>query len=400
MPPSYQINSTCFICPLAGNCKWIFEDGSISSEQNPSSRKYDLAGNYSIQLIADNNGCADTLKHALTVHPKPTVTLSKRDVILCEGSSVMITAGGGTSYSWSPTSGLSNNSGPVIQANPVNNSSYVVQVTDAHGCMQKDSVKINVVHPFRTQLAKEVSICEGESIELKATGGDVFQWINQTSGLSNTSISNPIASPDKNTSYTLAVKDKENCFTDTVSVQVTVHNPPTVQAGQGGMILMGSPFHLNATGSSDIVSWSWSPSKYLNCTECPAPIATPLESLLYTVKATNNYGCIATDTVSLTLFCNASRIYIPNAFTPNGDGLNDHFSVLGQGIGMINSFRIYDRWGTLIFSKSNFKPDDRTGAWDGRIKGDNALGGIYTYFVEMSCNENNFTQKGTVNLLR
>lgn len=380
--------------------KWIFEDGTVLGEQNPPSKKYDRAGNYSIQLIVDNNGCADTLKHALLVHPKPIVTLSQRDAILCEGSSVAITAGGGKAYSWSPTSGLNNTTGPVIQANPLSNSMYVVQVTDANGCRQKDSVKINVVHPFRTLLSKEVSICKGESIELTASGGDVFQWINQTSGLSNTSIANPIASPDKSTLYTLAVKDKENCFTDTVSVQVTVHNPPTVQAGDGGMILMGSPFHLNATGSSDIVSWSWSPSKYLNCTECPAPIATPLESQIYTVKATNNQGCIATDTVSLTLFCNASKIYIPNAFTPNGDGLNDHFSVLGQGIGMINSFRIYDRWGTLIFSRSNFKPDDKNGAWDGRIKGDNAPVGTYTYFVEMSCNENKFTQKGTVNLLR
>ena len=198
----------------------------------------------------------------------------------------------------------------------------------------------------------------------------------------------------------MAVKDKENCFTDTAIIQLIVRNTPTVRAGEGGVILMGSPFHLNATGSSDIVSWFWSPSKYLSCIECPSPIATPLESLLYTVKATNSYGCNATDTVSLTLFCNASRIYIPNAFTPNGDGLNDYFSILGQGIGLINSFRIYDRWGTLVFSKSNFKPDDKSGSWDGRIKGDNAPVGTYTYFVEMSCNENKFVQKGTVNLLR
>ncbi|MEO7315898.1 MAG: PKD domain-containing protein, partial [Ginsengibacter sp.] len=380
--------------------KWIFEDGMISGEQNPPSRKYDRAGNYFINLIVDNNGCTDTLVHTLKVHSKPEVTLSQRTVILCEGASVAITAGGGTSYSWTSASGLNNTSGPVINANPVSNSMYIVQVKDANGCTQKDSVKINVVHPFRVQLAKEVSICKGESIELKATGGDVYQWINQTSGLSNTSIANPMASPDRNSLYTLAVRDKENCFTDTASVQVLVHNPPTVEAGTGGVILMGSPFNLNARGSSDIVSWSWSPSKYLNCIECPAPIATPLESILYTVKATNSYGCIATDTLSITLFCNSSKIYIPNAFTPNGDGLNDYFSVLGQGIGMINSFRIYDRWGTLVFSKSNFKPDDKSGSWDGRIKGHNAPVGTYTYFVEMSCNENTFTQKGTVNLLR
>jgi gliding motility-associated-like protein len=380
--------------------KWIFEDGSISSVQNPSSRKYDHAGNYSIQLIVDNNGCADTLKHALRVHPKPTVTLSQRDAILCEGASMSITAGGGTSYSWAPASGLNNTSGPVAQANPVTNSVYVVHVTDANGCTQKDSVKIHVVHPFQLQLAKEVSICKGESIQLKATGGDLYQWINHTSGLSNTSISNPIASPDMNSIYTLSASDKENCFSDTVRVEVLVHDLPIVTAGQGGIILMGSPFNLKATGSNDIVSWSWSPSKYLNCTDCPAPVATPLESMIYTVKATNSYGCNATDTVSLTMFCNASRIYIPNAFTPNGDGLNDHFSILGQGIGKINSFRIYDRWGTLVFSKSNFKPDDRTGAWDGTIKGEKAPVGSYLYFVEMSCNENNFIQKGTVNLLR
>lgn len=380
--------------------KWIFEDGSISYEQNPSSRKYDGAGNYSIHLIVDNNGCTDTLKHDLIVHPKPQVILSQRDAILCEGASMTVTAGGGIAYSWAPAFGLSNISGSVVHANPISNSVYVVKVTDEKGCSQKDSVKITVVHPFKVQLAKEVSICKGESIQLKATGADVYQWINNTSGLSNTSMANPIASPDLNTTYTLAARDKENCFTDTVHVEVLVHNPPNVDAGTGGMILMGSPFQLNATGSNDIVSWAWSPSKYLNCIECPAPISTPLESILYSVKATNSFGCIATDTVSITLFCSASRIYIPNAFSPNGDGLNDNFSILGQGIGKINSFRIYDRWGNIVFSKFNFTPDDRTGAWDGRIKGDNAPQGIYTYFVEMSCNENTFTQKGTVNLLR
>jgi gliding motility-associated-like protein len=162
---------------------------------------------------------------------------------------------------------------------------------------------------------------------------------------------------------------------------------------------MGSPHQLQPTASSDVQTWSWSPSKYLSCTTCKSPEAKPVEPMNYQVTVTNAFGCTATDTVSIKLFCSESRIYIPNSFTPNNDGVNDRFSIKGQGIRVVKYLGIYNRWGELVFERSNFQVDDKNGAWDGRFKGLLVPTGSYVYFAEMSCNEKTFTQKGTVTVV-
>jgi gliding motility-associated-like protein len=379
--------------------RWIFDDGTIVEQQNPPSKKYDKAGSFLIQLIVDNKGCADTVTRTLEVHAKPTVSLSVKQATVCEGSGIAITAGGGNSYTWLPATGLSNATGATVTATPLNNTDYVVTAISAYGCSNTGTVKVAVVHPFQLQLATEAAVCFGESIPLKASGGVTYQWIDNTNELNNTAIPNPVATPLNTTTYTLAASGENQCFSDTASIKIMVKPVPSVDAGPGAEILAGATYQLQATASNDVVKWDWSPAKYLSCLNCAAPQATPLEPMNYTVTVSNAQGCAASDTVSVKLFCSESRINIPNAFTPNNDGLNDQFFIKGQGITTLNHLRIFNSWGTLVFERANLKIDDKSAAWDGKYKGEPVPMGVYVYFVEMSCNERTFTQKGVVTVV-
>jgi gliding motility-associated-like protein len=379
--------------------RWVFDDGTIIEEQNPPSKKYDKAGSFSIQLIVDNKGCADTVTRTLEVHPKPAVSLSVKQASLCEGSGINITAGGGNSYTWSPAAGLNSATGATVTASPLNNTDYVVTAISAYGCENTDTVKIAVVHPFQLQLATEAAVCFGESIPLKASGAVTYQWIGNTTDLNNTAIPNPVATPSNTITYTVAATGENQCFSDTASIKIIVKPVPSVDAGPGAEILAGATYQLQATASNDVVKWDWSPAKYLSCLNCATPKATPLEPMNYTVTVSNAQGCTASDTVSVKLFCSESRINIPNAFTPNNDGINDQFFIKGQGITTLNHLRIYNSWGTLVFERTNLKIDDKSAAWDGKYKGEPVPMGVYVYFVEMSCNERTFTQKGVVTVV-
>jgi gliding motility-associated-like protein len=379
--------------------KWIFDDGSIVTQQNPPAKAYKDAGSFIVKLLVDNNGCTDTISKSLLVHVKPIVSLSSKQAMVCEGSDVSIIAGGGISYVWTPANGLNSINSAAIIAAPVANTTYTVSVTDSYGCINTDSAKIVVAHPFKMSLTSEAVVCKGKTIELKSSGAATYQWIGNTISLNNTAIANPLVTPAQTAIYTVVGADKDNCFTDTASIQVLVKPAPTVDAGQSVEILMGSPHQLQPTASSDVQSWSWSPAKYLSCTTCQSPEAKPVEPMNYQVTVTNGFGCTATDTVSIKLFCSESRIYIPNSFTPNNDGVNDRFSIKGQGIRIVKYLGIYNRWGELVFERSNFQVDDKNGTWDGRFKGLLAPTGSYVYFAEMSCNEKTFTQKGTVTVV-
>jgi len=160
--------------------------------------------------------------------------------------------------------------------------------------------------------------------------------------------------------------------------------------------------NLKATNSSnDVVQWNWFPTDYLNCTTCPSPISTPRGNISYSVTATTQWGCVAKDSVKITLQCVQGNVFIPTAFTPNKDGLNDTFYPLGKGIKIVKRFVIYNRAGQVIFEKANFNLNDKSAGWKGMFNGYEAPSGVYVYAIELLCDtDETFAQKGTVTLIR
>lgn len=164
----------------------------------------------------------------------------------------------------------------------------------------------------------------------------------------------------------------------TNNIQVVVH---AVDAGPDQSIVEGTSAQLEAIGGS---VFTWTPSSGLSCTGCASPLAQPLESTNYTVTSYNDLGCLATDMVSITLVpFNDLTIFVPNTFTPNGDGKNDRLVAYGSDIEIIEFFEIYDRWGNMIWRRENLLPGVEAEGWDGYGRGREMDPGVYIYRLQV-----------------
>jgi gliding motility-associated-like protein len=192
-----------------------------------------------------------------------------------------------------------------------------------------------------------------------------------------------------------------NC-SDTIRLPVTVYPKPEIDLGPDLVLATGTLHPLKSTITNGPLSvWQWTPSADLSCASCSLPEATIKNNITYVVNAATQYGCKATDSVSIKVFCEDAQVYIPNVFTPDGDGLNDMLMVRAKGIRTVKSFRIFNRWGEVVFEKSNFAPNEKSNGWDGSIRGKKASPDVYVYTCEVVCENNvNYTYKGNITLVK
>jgi gliding motility-associated-like protein len=384
---------------------WDFGDGTvISNADSTVSHVYATAGIYQAKLVvSDSVGCsvAAAATDPIDVHAPPIVGVTPPNALVCLGKGVTIKAIGGVSFSWSPGASLSDSllSAPV--ATPLVNTEYTVTVADDIGCMNSDSIGVRVVRPDTVQVSPDsAAICPGAGVQITATGAYSYQWVGVVDGLSGTSIPNPVARPAVTSVYQVAGGDSAGCFADTASVIIAVLAAPTVNAGPDLEVQSATPVTLFAVGSSNVVSWLWTPATYLSCTTCAQPVCTPAQSEQYIVTVTAEDGCVASDTVVVKLICDEAKVRIPDAFTPNGDGHNDRFTILGA-IPVVNHLVIYDRWGVKVFEEDHFAPADPNSGWDGTMGGQPQPPGVYVYYAEMQCPAGGvFVRNGTVVLIR
>lgn len=382
---------------------WDFGDGTTTPSQATAiSHTYAQAGTYTpTLLVIDSNGCTmnAALDKKVIIHPNPQITISPADGAACLGQPIRLTASGAATYSWSPATGLDDPQSPQPLASPGQTTTYRIEGVDARGCRNHTDYTLTIRQPFNVQLQPQAEICEGKFVALQASGAHRYSWINTTTGLSNTQSPNPVASPVTTTQYTVVGYDAYGCFTDTANVLVTVNPLPTVNAGSDLDVWPADQVQLSATGSSNIVDWKWSPADYLSCTNCQSPVSKPLSQITYKVRGITAKGCEASDELLIKMQCTDTRIRIPNAFSPNGDRVNDHFEV--KGISLIRHMVIYNRWGNKVFERSNFIAADEASCWDGTFNGMPQPVGTYVYVVELQCPGGElFVKKGTVTLVR
>ncbi|PWT71931.1 MAG: hypothetical protein C5B59_16885 [Bacteroidetes bacterium] len=156
-----------------------------------------------------------------------------------------------------------------------------------------------------------------------------------------------------------------------------------------------------AISGGQATTYIWEPAEFLSCNNCAAPVATPSYSVEYKVHVKNEFNCVATGTSAVKIFT-GGKVNIPNGFTPNGDGRNDIFFIMGnKDLQMLEDFSIFNRWGQKIFQVTHVPPNDPRFGWDGYINGTLAETGTYVYFVKIAFSDG--TQqvfKGTVTLIR
>jgi gliding motility-associated-like protein len=398
-PVSY-IAGTASIDAIAFN-NWSFSNG-LNLNGSPVSNIYSVPGTYTATLITGTvNGCTDTATHTININPTPTI-IASADQLICKGQSVQLTASSLATISWTPLNGTlscTSCSNPV--ATPLTTTLYVAIGTNNLGCSGKDSVLITVAQPIHVTVSPNDTLCIGGSSQLSVTGATTYLW-SPAATLSSTSSNNPIATPSITTRYQVIGFDNHSCFQDTAYVTVAVGQYPTINLGVDKVLATGTKLPLTSTFTNGpITNWLWSPTTDLSCSTCSLPTATIKKDVCYAVTASNVYKCAGRDTICIKVFCEGSQVFIPNGFTPDGDGVNDILMVRGSGIKTVKSFRIFNRWGQVVFERSNISPNDATQGWDGKINGKAAPPEVYVYTCEVTCdNDVYYTYKGNVAILK
>jgi gliding motility-associated-like protein len=235
--------------------------------------------------VTDGNTCSNTDSVNVVVNPLPVINAGS-DVSVCLNDSVQLIASGGSSYVWSPVSGLSSAQVFNPKASPSSDITYYVTGTDVNGCSNTDSVTVTVNALPNADAGPNVSSCPGDSIQLNASGGVSYLWSPST-GLSSNSIQNPLVLVGGTTIYYVEVTDANGCkSTDSVFVQILSFTP--ANAGNDTFICVNDAVQLNASGG---VIYNWSPATGLSDATIANPIANPANTTIYTVSVsslTNN----------------------------------------------------------------------------------------------------------------
>jgi gliding motility-associated-like protein len=382
---------------------WNFGNGQTSTLQNPLPTTYNAVGNYTIRMTASSdNGCAKTDSLQLVINPIPDVVASM-DTTVCFGQNAFLNATGAFTYDWSrnPT-GLSCQFCPNPNANTANDTWYYVTGTSADGCQKEDSVLVKVLQPYALNVSTILdSICFGGGIRVTASGAPRYLW-SPDSTLNNATLATPLLRPRATTTYKVLGYDSLNCFNDSINVVIRVNANPTVNVGPDVTIQQGASTTLTGITSNDATNYLWRPNYELSCTACSTTVATPKQNTQYILTVTNASGCSRADSITVFVICNDKNIFIPNTFSPNGDGMNDVFYVRGKGLFSIKSIRIFNRVGQLVFERRDFSPNDPSVGWNGRVFDQKPVGtDSYLYVVEVLC-ENSYLIKlqGNVTLIQ
>ncbi|HSU26848.1 MAG TPA: gliding motility-associated C-terminal domain-containing protein [Chitinophagaceae bacterium] len=354
-----------------------------------------LAGNYTV-TVKDNLGCTTTVNATVGLTSNLAFT-PMTDVTICEGTSTALQLiSNANVYSWSPSSSLNNSAVFNPVANPTTTTQYYVTAT-LGSCSLNDTVIVNVNPAPIPNAGSDGAICYGQIFQLQGSGGTSFSWAPSTY-LNSTNIPDPVSIPDRTITYTLSVIDANGCsslVSDDVVVDVTqpihVTTLPYDTIGYPG-----DQFQLSAIAIA--TSFVWSPATGLDNPNIANPIVTVQDiggDMLYRVTASTAAGCKGEGFVRLRVYTGPD-LYVPTGFTPNQDGLNDTFFPFPVGIQKLNYFRVYNRWGQLIYFTSTLSQ-----GWDGKYAGKDQASGAYVWMVQGVTKDGRIiTKKGTIMLIR
>lgn len=183
--------------------------------------------------------------------------------------------------------------------------------------------------------------------------------------------------------YTLFVQNIEDCVF-TQKLVVVDPRQLVVQLPRDTILQLGCPIEIESfVNTMDTLSYLWSPDIYLDCIACPSVKVMPLNTTTYAVNVIDSNLCQASDTIQI-IIEKPRQVYIPNAFSPNGDGTNDRFLIYGgKSVDTVFDFRVYDRWGATVFGQANFAPNDPAYGWDGSFKGEAMSNAVFIYVAKI-----------------
>ncbi len=338
------------------------------------------AGSYAVNVL-DENLCEGQFVFELEEPPVLSVTVAGTPISCAGAADGTLTAqphGGtpGYEFAWSDGFGGSQREGLA----PGN---YQVTVTDANGCTADTAYEMGAPLPLMAFIdSVSAPSCVGQATGLitgRAEGGQppyTYQ-LNDAGPLPSPTFSNLLPG-----TYELTVRDSRNC---NAQAAITLLEPEPLEVGiqEAEPVVLGYSTVLRASSTAVDAALTWSPPLYLSCTDCPEPgVEQPLATLTYTVQATTPDGCTALDSVQL-LVLPEYPAYLPNAFSPNDDGINDLWAPQGgPALEAWLRIEVFDRWGGLLYSAENLSAGNPVLEWNGQADNQPAPTGVYTCIVE------------------
>lgn len=363
------------------------------------------AGVYTL-VITDANGC--TFGPVNVTVNEPVAPVSGTVMTIdpsCNGEadgSITVDAIGGTSsytYLWNDGQTTQTASGLPI-------GTYDVTITDANGCTSTASGSLVEPNPLDASLTAIETSCNGirdGRILVDTVFGGTAPYSYSIDGVNYQPI-DIIFFGLAGGNYDVSVQDANGCIYEE---NILVEEPPliVVDLGPDVELELGDNMMLEAiVNTTDSLGYTWTSNpgdSSMTCTDCPTPIISPIRTTTYTVMVQDTAGCTATDAILVTLDKNRN-VFIPNVFTPNGDGRNDEFYVFaGTGVVDIKTFVIYDRWGAKLYEATNIQPNDPSMGWNGTFRGKDMMPGVYVFFIEIEFADGlTFPYKGDLTLIK
>jgi len=344
---------------------------------------------YTVKAI-DTGVCGGTFIDSVTVivdtnNPK-NISLTK-DTFICNGSSITLSAGGATSYTWN--TGATTSSISIL--NDVTTQTYKVSISNG-ACVKDTDMTVTVISPPKINVSGNTKICQGNSVQLNVSGGNTYSW---SSGNTTTTYNTGAINADS--TITVTAYNSLGCWHDTTIIIIS-EPTPNLNACCNAIIVAGNDTTLVAKGNTT-KPYQWSPQvTCLNPPLCDSVKASPTLTTTYTVTLTDSAGCQVERTIIIVVETPCINFAIPNVFTPDNAGplgLNSVFYIKTSGLDSW-SIIIYDRWGKEMFSSIN-----PAQYWDGNTEGGGkAPDGVYYYIINASCQNNTFKKDGFVQLIR
>ncbi len=341
----------------------------------------------------ESRGCNNVDSVVVRVVSQVTLKMPS-DTTICLTDSVLLKPlSDALHYQWSPSATILSPTSPQPVAVPAGNITYNL-LASIGKCTTNGNVNIRTVPYPNANAGLDTAICIHNSVQLSGSGGSIYEWTPAVF-LDNNRIPNPVATPGNTIQYILKVNDVLGCpkpAYDTVQVKVII---PFVDAGpRDTSIVVDQPLQLFA--KSEAENFLWTPSTGLNNPLIQNPIALLSSDLEYVVRIVAEGGCTATDTINVKVYKLKPGFYVPNAFTPNNDGLNDILKPVAIGMKSMKFFNVYNRTGQLIFTTNVFGQ-----GWDGDFKGKSQDADVFVWKAEgVDYLGNVIAEKGTFTLIR
>jgi gliding motility-associated-like protein len=350
-----------------------------------------------VEVVPYNGyGCLDTL-YAQLIDTLTVTANAGRDTLSCNRSPVQIGANSkpGLVYSWKPAAGLNN---PAISnpfASPAVTTTYILSTRhDGGGCLDTDTVIVKSSNiDSSLQLIGKDMFCEdsGDSAVLKVQPTDNIQWFRDNGAIKGAN--QTVYRVNKSGTYYALLSNKDGCSITTAKQDILIDKPILGIRYPVQYAVVDLPFTLQAREFGATVVWK--PGIKLDNAGIANPVFTSSSDQLYTIEITTTTGCVTVDTQEVKIVPHVD-IYVPTAFTPNKDGLNDVLRPTLMGIKELLYFKIFNRWGQLLFeTKTPFA------GWDGKINGAFQSTQVFVWLAEgIGVDNKRYMRKGTSTLVR